>query len=176
MPPPPFFPPSPRSPPTLPTPPPPPVQEARFGRLWGVGGGPPPQTFQEAFKQVAKNRDIKEDLEEFLDIFRRLNLEVIVVDQTSPVTKRNGLYCVKVLIPGMLPMTFGHRLTRLTGLERVLTVPAKLGYRKTERSKHASFKETGEDVDSVHRMSASLFYSQALPALSKPVQDVLNGF
>ncbi|MEC3606437.1 TOMM precursor leader peptide-binding protein [Bacillus glycinifermentans] len=89
-----------------------------------------PQTFQEAFKQVAKNRDIKEDLEEFLDIFRRLNLEVIVVDQTSPITKRNGLYCVKVLIPGMLPMTFGHRLIRLAGLERVFTVPVKLGFKK----------------------------------------------
>lgn len=89
-----------------------------------------PQTFQEAFNQVAKNRDIKEDLEEFLDIFRRLNLEVIVVDQTSPITKRNGLYCVKVLIPGILPMTFGHRLIRLAGLERVLTVPVKLGYTK----------------------------------------------
>jgi ribosomal protein S12 methylthiotransferase accessory factor len=35
---------------------------------------------------------------------------------------------VKVLIPGMLPMTFGHHLTRLKGLERVLNVPAELGY------------------------------------------------
>ncbi|MEC1501457.1 TOMM precursor leader peptide-binding protein [Bacillus sonorensis] len=90
----------------------------------------PLTTFQEAFKQKTNNLDLKKDLEELLETFRRLNLEVIVVDQTSPVTKRNGLYCVKVLIPGMLPMTFGHRLTRLTGLERVLTVPAKLGYRK----------------------------------------------
>jgi len=35
---------------------------------------------------------------------------------------------VKVLIPGMLPMTFGQHLTRVTGLERVLRVPMELGY------------------------------------------------
>jgi ribosomal protein S12 methylthiotransferase accessory factor len=59
-----------------------------------------------------------------------LNLDVIVVDQTTPELKRNELYCVKVLIPGMLPMTFGHHLTRVTGLERVLKVPVLLGYAK----------------------------------------------
>jgi ribosomal protein S12 methylthiotransferase accessory factor len=30
----------------------------------------------------------------------------------------------------MLPMTFGHHLTRFAGLERVLTVPVELGYAK----------------------------------------------
>ena len=34
----------------------------------------------------------------------------------------------KVIIPGMLPMTFGHHLTRVTGLDRVYTVPMTLGY------------------------------------------------
>jgi ribosomal protein S12 methylthiotransferase accessory factor len=61
-------------------------------------------------------------------VFRRLNLEVIVVDQTTPEVKRMGLHCVKVIIPGMLPMTFGYHLTRLDGLERVLRVPMELGY------------------------------------------------
>ncbi|QHZ46068.1 TOMM precursor leader peptide-binding protein [Bacillus sp. NSP9.1] len=88
----------------------------------------PPQTFSEAFKERKKTLDLTEDLRHLLETFRRLNLEVIVIDQTSPVTKRSGLSCVKVLIPGMLPMTFGHSLTRLSGLERVLTVPMELGY------------------------------------------------
>jgi ribosomal protein S12 methylthiotransferase accessory factor len=52
------------------------------------------------------------------------------VDQTAPVIKRNGLCCVKVLSPGMLPMTFGHHLIRVRGLERVLNVPVKLGFTK----------------------------------------------
>ncbi|MDA7028446.1 TOMM precursor leader peptide-binding protein [Bacillus sp. CLL-7-23] len=88
----------------------------------------PLQTFKDAFKLDQANLDLSEDLRNLLEWFHRLSLEVIVVDQTSPAIKRNGLYCVKVLIPGMLPMTFGHRLTRLTGLERVLTVPRKLGF------------------------------------------------
>ncbi|MFM9278716.1 TOMM precursor leader peptide-binding protein [Paenibacillus jiagnxiensis] len=63
-------------------------------------------------------------MEKFLDI----DLDIIVVDQTSPEISVKGLYCVKVLIPGMLPMAFGYHLTRLEGLERVLRVPAELGY------------------------------------------------
>jgi ribosomal protein S12 methylthiotransferase accessory factor len=88
----------------------------------------PLRTFEEEFKQQTKNANLTDDLRDILQRFRRLGLEVIVVDQTTPVIKRNGLYCVKVLIPGMLPMTFGHHLTRVTGLERVLRVPMELGY------------------------------------------------
>jgi len=90
----------------------------------------PLRTFEEEFKQQTKSTDLTDDLRDILQKFRQLNLEVIVVDQTTPVTKRNGLYCVKVLIPGMLPMTFGYHLTRVTGLERVLRVPMELGYTK----------------------------------------------
>lgn len=90
----------------------------------------PLRTFEEEFKPQPKYTDLKDDLENILQRFRRLNLEVIVVDQSTSVTKRNGLFCVKVLIPGMLPMTFGHHLTRIKGLERVLHVPMKLGFTK----------------------------------------------
>ena len=90
----------------------------------------PLRTFAEEFKQPPANTDLKDDLQDILKRFRRLNLEVIVVDQTTPITKRNGLFCVKVLIPGMLPMTFGHHLTRVKGLERVLRVPMQLGFTK----------------------------------------------
>ncbi|MCK0470548.1 TOMM precursor leader peptide-binding protein [Halalkalibacter sp. APA_J-10(15)] len=90
----------------------------------------PMRTFAEEFKEPLANTDLKDDLLDILQRLRRLNLDVIVVDQTTPITKRNGLFCVKVLIPGMLPMTFGHHLTRVKGLERVLTVPMKLGFVK----------------------------------------------
>ncbi|MCY8540862.1 TOMM precursor leader peptide-binding protein [Bacillus haynesii] len=88
----------------------------------------PLQTFDDAFKKRKKYLDLTEDLCDLLEAFRSLNLEVIVVDQTSPVIKRNGLYCVKVLIPGLIPMTFGQRFIRLEGLERIFTVPKKLGF------------------------------------------------
>jgi ribosomal protein S12 methylthiotransferase accessory factor len=90
----------------------------------------PLRTFAEEFKQPPVNTDLKDDLQDILNRFHRLNLEVIVVDQTTPITKRNGLFCVKVLIPGMLPITFGHHLTRVKGLERVLKVPMQLGFTK----------------------------------------------
>ena len=90
----------------------------------------PLRTFDEEFKWKSRHKDLTDDLQDILQKFRRLNLDVVVVDQSTSETKRNGLYCVKVLIPGMLPMTFGHHLTRVTGLERVLRVPMELGYRK----------------------------------------------
>jgi ribosomal protein S12 methylthiotransferase accessory factor len=90
----------------------------------------PLRTFAEEFKWKTKNTDLTNDLEDMLSVFRKLNLDVIVVNQTTPETLKNGLHCVKVLIPGMLPMTFGHHLTRITGLERVLRVPMELGYVK----------------------------------------------
>lgn len=90
----------------------------------------PLRTFDEEFKWKARHADLTDDLKDVLQVFRRLNLDVIVVNQTRPEISRNGLHCVKVLIPGMLPMTFGHHFTRLAGMERVLRVPMELGYVK----------------------------------------------
>ncbi|MGD8189330.1 TOMM precursor leader peptide-binding protein [Brevibacillus ginsengisoli] len=90
----------------------------------------PLRTFEEEYKQSVKHADLTDDLKDILQSFCQLNLDVIVVDQTTPEILRNGLHCVKVLIPGMLPMTFGHHFTRVTGLERVLHVPVELGYTK----------------------------------------------
>ncbi|MGF3104063.1 TOMM precursor leader peptide-binding protein [Rossellomorea sp. DUT-2] len=88
----------------------------------------PSRSFKEEFNWSSDHSDLTDDLKDILERFRNRNLDVIVVDQTAPELEKNGLYCVKVLIPGMLPMTFGHHLTRLTGLDRVLNVPAELGY------------------------------------------------
>ncbi|WP_374720823.1 TOMM precursor leader peptide-binding protein [Peribacillus tepidiphilus] len=90
----------------------------------------PWRTLEDEFKWKTRHTDLTVDLQDILQVFRKLNLDVIVVDQTSSEISRNGLFCVKVLIPGMLPMTFGHHLTRVTGLERVLRVPMELGYAK----------------------------------------------
>lgn len=105
-----------------------PQAEARLQFL--LDDNRPLQSFKEEFKWKSTHLDLTDDLQDILQEFRRLNLDVIVVDQTTPETVRNGLYCVKVLIPGMLPMTFGHHLTRVTGLDRVCRVPMELGYTK----------------------------------------------
>lgn len=85
-------------------------------------------SFNDEFKWKSYHQDLTDDLKDILRKFRQLDLDVIVIDQTTSETRKNGLYCVKVLIPGMLPMTFGYHLTRLKGLDRVLHVPMKLGY------------------------------------------------
>lgn len=90
----------------------------------------PQQSFQHAFKVWPKHLDLMEDVQKLLDIFRSLKLDVIAVNQTNDIIRRNGLYCVKIIIPGMLPMTFGHHLIRTTGLPRLYEIPVKLGYRK----------------------------------------------
>lgn len=89
-----------------------------------------PITFAEAFSLKTGNPTLTDDLKELVQKFLALNLDIVVVNQSTPETLRNGLHCVKVLIPGMLPITFGHRLTRLTGLERLFVIPSKLGYAK----------------------------------------------
>lgn len=88
----------------------------------------PLRTFAEEFPSIPWQEDLTGDLKQILQVFLRLQMDVIVVDQSSSETLRNGLHCVKVLIPGMLPMTFGHHLTRLHGLNRVVDIPMKLGY------------------------------------------------
>ncbi|MGE5702986.1 MAG: TOMM precursor leader peptide-binding protein [Clostridia bacterium] len=105
-----------------------PEAEERLGFL--LNDTRPLRTFADEFEIKARHADLTDDLKDILQSFCRLNLDVIVVDQTTPEILRNGLHCVKVLIPGMLPMTFGHHLTRVSGLERVLRVPVELGYAK----------------------------------------------
>ena len=107
-----------------------PQAEERFRFL--LNESRPLKTFSEEFKWNKKHLDLTEDLKDMLKVFQDLKLDVIVVDQTTPEIRKNGLNCAKVLIPGMLPMTFGHHLTRVLGLERVLKVPVKMGYAKKE--------------------------------------------
>ncbi|HEV3171676.1 MAG TPA: TOMM precursor leader peptide-binding protein [Actinocrinis sp.] len=65
------------------------------------------------------------------DTVRRLGgqgLEVVVVGLDGPGTgDRFGLSCVKVIVPGSLPMTFGYVNRRTRGLPRLLEVPCRLG-------------------------------------------------
>ncbi len=67
--------------------------------------GRPLRTFEQEFKQQARHPDLTDNLKDILQVFCRLNLDVIVVDQTTPEIRRNGLQCVKALIPGMLPIS-----------------------------------------------------------------------
>ncbi|MGH3826867.1 MAG: YcaO-like family protein, partial [Pseudonocardiaceae bacterium] len=73
--------------------------------------------------------DLAEDLCELIGRYLDTDLDVIVVNQSTPEHQAGDLSCVKVLIPGTLPMTFGHRFRRTDGIPRLLSIPHLLGYR-----------------------------------------------
>jgi ribosomal protein S12 methylthiotransferase accessory factor len=72
--------------------------------------------------------DIGQALRLLLDRNREAGLDVLVVDQTTPEHRRVGLACVQAIIPGTLPMTFGHRNRRISR-ERIRSSATSLGYR-----------------------------------------------
>ena len=72
--------------------------------------------------------DLRDDLLEMVDRFRGEGMEVIVINQTGPEHRALGLHCVRVLIPGTLPLTYGHWRRRLRNLPRLLTLPHRLGH------------------------------------------------
>ncbi|MFC5182273.1 TOMM precursor leader peptide-binding protein [Actinomadura harenae] len=73
--------------------------------------------------------DLADDLAELAGCFLATGLDVIAVDVTCPQLEASGLAAAKVLVPGAVPMTFGHRHRRVHDLPRLLTVPRLLGHR-----------------------------------------------
>lgn len=76
-----------------------------------------------------QNIDLTDDLTEMVHRLHCHGLDVIVVDQTTPEHRACGLSCVKVIVPGTLPMTFGHGNSRVHELPRLQEVPSLLGYK-----------------------------------------------
>ncbi len=76
-----------------------------------------------------RDLDLSNDLRDLLARYLDSGLDVVVVDQTTAEHSAADLACVRVIIPGALPMTFGHHFRRLEGLTRLRTVPSLLGYR-----------------------------------------------
>ncbi|MBO3752458.1 TOMM precursor leader peptide-binding protein [Streptosporangiaceae bacterium NEAU-GS5] len=76
------------------------------------------------------NDDLRDDLLEAIGRYLECGLDVIAVDQTTPEHRAGGFACVKVIIPGTLPLTSGHRYRRVEGLPRLYEVPRLLGHRE----------------------------------------------
>ena len=103
-----------------------------FERLDFLYHTPRQQTFQEGFRDFyahpSECLDLREDLEALIDYYGKRGIDTMVVDQTAPEHRACGLHCVKVLMPGMIPMTFGQYNRRVTGFERLHQLPYTLGY------------------------------------------------
>jgi ribosomal protein S12 methylthiotransferase accessory factor len=76
------------------------------------------------------NADLGVDLRHVVNRYLDHGLDIIVVDQTTPEHRTQGFSCVKVIVPGTLPMTFGHHARRVEGIPRLYEVPKLLGYRE----------------------------------------------
>ena len=74
------------------------------------------------------SHDLTEDLQQIIARILERGYDVIIIDQTAPELAESELHCVRVLVPGMVPMTFGHDLRRTHGLERLYRMPKELGY------------------------------------------------
>ena len=72
--------------------------------------------------------DLADDLAELVGRYLASGLDVVAVDTTCPELSEGGFAAAKVVVPGAVPMTFGHRYRRVHGLPRLLTVPRLLGY------------------------------------------------
>jgi ribosomal protein S12 methylthiotransferase accessory factor len=101
----------------------------RFGFLFAADELHTFEEYRELW-QWPRHLDLRCDLAEIVGRFLGSNLDVIVVDQTSSDHHAGGLVCVKVIVPGALPITFGHQFRRVDGLPRLFHVPHKLGYSK----------------------------------------------
>lgn len=76
--------------------------------------------------ETFKNQDLTEDLNQLLHRIYKHYEDVYVVDLSGELLKSFELRCVKVFIPGMLTMTFGHQHRRLDE-SRILQAPVLAG-------------------------------------------------
>ncbi|HEX6968548.1 MAG TPA: TOMM precursor leader peptide-binding protein [Micromonosporaceae bacterium] len=105
------------------------LPEARERFAFLLTGSGPPRPWHEMWPDQPKPvPDLGVLLTELVDRVVRAGMDVVVVDQTDPVIRdRLGLHAAKVLVPGALPLTFGHVYRRTRGLPRLLDVPWQLG-------------------------------------------------
>ncbi|MFF0414254.1 TOMM precursor leader peptide-binding protein [Kitasatospora sp. NPDC004745] len=98
-------------------------------RLDFLFAGPPPVPWRRRWPGAPEPvTDLTRLLDRTVERLAAEGLEVVVVTQDEPgVRDRLGLHCVKVVVPGTLPMTFGHVNRRTRGLPRLLDVPHRLG-------------------------------------------------
>jgi ribosomal protein S12 methylthiotransferase accessory factor len=58
--------------------------------------------------------ELTTDLHHLISSVCRVAQDVLIVDQTASILDPLGLHCVKVLAPGLLPVTFGHQYRRIS--------------------------------------------------------------
>ncbi|MGH3874635.1 MAG: TOMM precursor leader peptide-binding protein [Pseudonocardiaceae bacterium] len=100
-----------------------------FERLRFLVDTPRRQTFTEAFSdRPVPGADLSADLHGAVGRYLDTGLDVIAVDQTGPEHAAEQFACVKVIVPGAVPMVFGYDHRRIYGFDRLYRVGHELGY------------------------------------------------
>jgi ribosomal protein S12 methylthiotransferase accessory factor len=99
-----------------------------WGRLEFLPSSGPGRPLADLARPWPPHADLADDLAELVGRYLASGLDVVAVDTTCPELREGGFAAAKVVVPGMVPMTFGHRYRRVHGLPRLLTVPRLLGY------------------------------------------------
>ncbi len=100
-----------------------------FERLSFLVDTPRRQTFSEAFRGGhVPSEDLSTDLHETIGRYLDTGLDVIAVNQTGPEHALEQFACVKVIVPGAVPMVFGYDNRRIHGLDRLYRIGHELGY------------------------------------------------
>ncbi len=94
------------------------------------------RSIEDAYAQWNSTRprtwDLRADLQYSIEQLFKLDIDLIVVDQTAPELKGTGLKVARVIAPGLVPIDFGWDRHRLFDLARIRTVPHTAGYYETE--------------------------------------------
>lgn len=66
------------------------------------------------FESLWSSTDLLIDLQNLVEHVCKIADDVIIVDQTSSILTPSRLHCVKVIAPGLHPITFGHQYRRIS--------------------------------------------------------------
>lgn len=100
--------------------------------------GYPTRLLRDDDRVNATTRSPIDQLQVIVDKLRQEELEVIVIDVTTDDVRDAGFVVVRVLVPGLVPLTGNHTI-RFLGGSRLRTVPVKLQYREREPSDEELF-------------------------------------
>ena len=78
---------------------------------------------------ISPGTDLRDDLLACVGAVTGAGFDVVVVDQTMPEQRDLGLRTASVLVPGLLPIDFGHRRQRALTMPRLRTAPRLAGLR-----------------------------------------------
>lgn len=86
-------------------------------------------SFDKAFyEHKIHSINLTNELKSVISRIQKYGYEVIVVDQTPEIYREIGLFAVKMIIPGILQLGFGHYGSRALTQKRLREAPVTMGY------------------------------------------------